>query len=225
MVPISTIQRATTITRIKTGDILCDVDEMSLSPLRANLKKRWDLFTVSFYGDIGTGKTALRQAICSEQRGLVTEPTLGYEVVERTIRGGWVRFCDTSGEERWQSSLPWIPKGDLAIVVFSVHSQSSWLNVPKWIENVRTWHGQNVPIVVVATQLNPTKRRAISKRRSSLSCMLESLTYIEVTNLDDVETLIDLIEHFRDNSHQRALLQYDQFTSSPSPKRAQCWCT
>ena len=51
MVPISTIQRATTITRIKTGDILCDVDEMSLSPLRANLKKRWDLFTVSFDGD------------------------------------------------------------------------------------------------------------------------------------------------------------------------------
>jgi len=187
-------------------------------------------FTVALYGDKDVGKSSLLRQIVGEQPGYDNlTPTLGYEVIEEEVRGRRVRLVDASGDERWAPSMPWLKRADVVILVYAVHMLSSWLNLPQWLTRTRAWHGEPTTIIIVGTATQPTKRRMVSRRQASVSAMMTSVPYIEIVGQSDVESLLDLIEHYHTQQTQETATGFDirdyrTLTSTPSPERDQAPC-
>jgi len=134
--------------------------------------------TVVLYGEVGSGKSWwLAQHRGAEHDGV---PTLGYDVSEETIGqpSQTVRWVDTSGEERWLPSQPWLRSVNLVVFVFSPQNHASWLGVPRWIERTNEWHrGAHERLLLGVNRAGA--RRVVPRDVVIAVAMLCGLTYVE----------------------------------------------
>ena len=177
------------------------------------------MLAVSVYGDIGVGKTSLVRAMC----GLPPteyEGTLGYDVKSQRLNGEDIVWCDASGAERWRLFMPWLHQTKLVLVVYSVSSLASWLNVPSWIQDARRWHTD--ADVVVVGQIWPDQWRTVSHRRASMACMLSQVPYIEIA--DDYSSLSEIVYHYAtlERPPLASITAFQKFATTPSPARKRC---
>merc|ERR1712079_402210 len=98
---------------------------------------------------------------------------------DRTVR---LQFWDTAGQERFRSLIPsYVRDSSGAIVVYDISNRTSFLNISKWIEDVRTERGNDVVIVLVGNKADLTDRRQVSIEEGEEKANENGVMFIETS--------------------------------------------
>lgn len=98
---------------------------------------------------------------------------------DRTVR---LQIWDTAGQERFRSLIPsYIRDSSVAVVVYDITNRASFLNVSKWIEDVRVERGDNVVVMLVGNKSDLADRRQVSTEEGSEKARAEGALYIETS--------------------------------------------
>ena len=139
------------------------VEGLQASSLSAQVKK----YKIVFLGDLSVGKTSIINQFMYGTFDPVHQPTIGIDFLsktmyldDRTIR---LQLWDTAGQERFRSLIPgYIRDCSMAVVVFDITQKQSFVNIDKWIEDVRNERGGDVIIMVAANKSDIADRRTVS---------------------------------------------------------------
>ena len=112
---------------------------------------------VIFVGDSGVGKTSIITRVTTNKFDPSPSPTIGAGVRPFAIfiNDQQVKFhiWDTAGQEIYRSIVPLYFKQALcALVVFSLADKKTFLNVPNWIDLLKTHSDVDIPVVIVANK-------------------------------------------------------------------------
>jgi Ras-related protein Rab-6A len=135
--------------------------------LQGSISSQVKKYKIVFLGDLSVGKTSIINQFMYGTFDPVHQPTIGIDFLsktmyldDRTIR---LQLWDTAGQERFRSLIPgYIRDCSMAVVVFDITQKQSFLNIDKWIEDVRNERGGDVIIMVAANKLDLAERRTVS---------------------------------------------------------------
>lgn len=113
------------------------------------------------------GKTSLITRIMYDKFDQNYEATIGIQFLskpmylpDRTIR---LQLWDTAGQERFRSLVPaYIRDSHIAIVVYAIDSRKSFVDVDKWIEDVKAERGNQVVLMLVGNKSDLEESREVT---------------------------------------------------------------
>ena len=145
-------------------------------------------FKAVFSGNSGVGKTSIvRYEIQNEfepdnQATLVFEHfSKNYEILNKTIR---IQIWDTCGNETYEEIMKNFYRSALCIfVVFSLDDEYSFLNLNKWIYDIKKTKENESPIIVlIGNKKDKESERQISKQEIEKYCKNNDIdTYYETS--------------------------------------------
>ena len=98
------------------------------------------------------------------------QATIGIDFLSKTVhlensRGVRLQLWDTAGQERFRSLIPsYIRDSSVAVIVYDVANRQSFLNVAKWIDEVKQERGENVVIAIVGNKTDLVEERSRNGR-------------------------------------------------------------
>jgi Ras-related protein Rab-6A len=132
---------------------------MTISPLSK--------YKLVFLGDQSVGKTSIITRFMYDKFDPSYQPTIGIDFLsktmyleDRTIR---LQLWDTAGQERFRSLIPsYIRDSSVAVIVYDVSNRQSFLNLARWVDEVRSERGKDVVIVLVGNKTDLVDQRQVS---------------------------------------------------------------
>ena len=117
-------------------------------------------------GDCMVGKTSIIQKFCFPYKRPRPQKTIGIDCTSRILKFNntiyQIQFWDVAGGNEWIGLYPnYIKNSDIAVVVYDVSNQESFLNIKKWIKMIRDINGSNFPITVIANKIDKESARII----------------------------------------------------------------
>lgn len=111
---------------------------------------------------------------------------VSYIVFSRNkTRRAWccvVRCRDTAGQERFRSLIPsYIRDSSVAVIVYDVTNRQSFLNVHRWIDEVRAERGADVIIVLVGNKTDLVDKRQVSIEEGDAKARELNVIFIETS--------------------------------------------
>lgn len=98
---------------------------------------------------------------------------------DRTVR---LQLWDTAGQERFRSLIPsYIRDSSVAVVVYDITSQKSFLQTRKWIDDVRGERGSDVIIVLVGNKTDLNDKREVTTAQGEEEAKKHDLIFIETS--------------------------------------------
>lgn len=124
-------------------------------------------FKLVIVGEQSVGKTSLITRIMYDKFDQNYEATIGIQFLskpmylpDRTIR---LQLWDTAGQERFRSLVPaYIRDSHIAIVVYAIDSRKSFVDVDKWIEDVKAERGNQVVLMLVGNKSDLEESREVT---------------------------------------------------------------
>lgn len=115
--------------------------------------------------------------------------TIGIDFLSKTMyleEGKTVRLqlWDTAGQERFRSLIPsYIRDSHVAVICYDITNKKSFLNLDKWIKDVKVERGDDVVIVLVGNKLDlaSTKRQVSVEEVEQLHNKIGSKFFIETS--------------------------------------------
>ncbi|KIM30200.1 hypothetical protein M408DRAFT_295076 [Serendipita vermifera MAFF 305830] len=153
------------------------------------------LLRVALVGDCKVGKSTLLSQF-TEGKSLVDyRATIGVEfrAINTKIGGANVKvqIWDTSGQERFRFITKAYYRGlGGAIVVYDVANHSSYINVARWIKDLRENMNLGTPILLVGNKSDLSQLREVTTEEATNFAAAEGLDFMETSALDgsNVET-------------------------------------
>lgn len=117
-------------------------------------------------GDTMVGKTSIVHKFCFPNDTVKVHKTIGIDCTSRVLNFDnklyKIQFWDVAGGTEWMRLYPkYIKNVDIALVVYDVSNEQSFLNIKKWIKMVRDIQGSKFPIVVLANKIDKETTRKI----------------------------------------------------------------
>jgi small GTP-binding protein len=125
-------------------------------------------YKLVFLGDQSVGKTAIITRFMYDTFDGTYQATIGIDFLSKTMyledRTVRLQLWDTAGQERFRSLIPsYIRDSSVAVVVYDITNRASFLNAPKWIEDVRAERGpDDVVIMLVGNKTDVSDKRQVS---------------------------------------------------------------
>merc|ERR1711937_238697 len=142
-------------------------------------------FKLVFLGEQSVGKTSLITRFMYDSFDNTYQATIGIDFLSKTMyledRTVRLQLWDTAGQERFRSLIPsYIRDSTVAVVVYDVTNQASFLNTAKWVEDVRAERGNDVVICLVGnkTDLGNDKRQ-VSTEEGEEKASNDDLLFME----------------------------------------------
>lgn len=129
-----------------------------------------DLYKIILVGDATVGKTHLLSRYIRGTLPSVAKATIGVEFATRTIPlavGGTVKaqIWDTAGQERYRSiTSAHYRRSAGAILVYDVTKKKTFLNVSKWLEEIKQNADKDIVIMLVGNKVDLVEQNE-SKRK------------------------------------------------------------
>ncbi|KAG5420623.1 ryh1 [Candida metapsilosis] len=157
-----------------------------MSSDKTNILKK---YKIVFLGDQSVGKTSLITRFMYDTFDETYATTIGIDFLSKTMyleEGKTVRLqlWDTAGQERFRSLIPsYIRDSHVAVVCYDITNKKSFLNLDKWIKDVKVERGDDVVIVLVGNKsdLASTKRQVSTEEVEQLHNKIGSKFYIETS--------------------------------------------
>lgn len=157
-----------------------------MSSDKTNILKK---YKIVFLGDQSVGKTSLITRFMYDTFDETYATTIGIDFLSKTMyleEGKTVRLqlWDTAGQERFRSLIPsYIRDSHVAVVCYDITNKKSFLNLDKWIKDVKVERGDDVVIVLVGNKLDlaSTKRQVSTEEVEQLHNKIGSKFYIETS--------------------------------------------
>ncbi|KAL5254187.1 hypothetical protein ACHWQZ_G013827 [Mnemiopsis leidyi] len=123
-------------------------------------------FKVVFLGEQSVGKTSLITRFMYDSFDTTYQATIGIDFLSKTMyledRTVRLQLWDTAGQERFRSLIPsYIRDSTVAVVVYDITNASSFQQVNKWIDDVRTERGHDVIIMLVGNKTDLADKRQV----------------------------------------------------------------
>lgn len=143
-------------------------------------------YKVVFLGDQGTGKTSIIKSFMFGSFDHNYAATIGIDFLSKTLylddRTVRLQIWDSAGQERFRSLIPsYIRDSSVAVVVYDVTNRTSFSNVSRWVEDVRTERGTDVVIMVVGNKTDLADRRQVSTEEGERLAREEGVLFIETS--------------------------------------------
>merc|ERR1719197_1910458 len=114
-------------------------------------------YKLVFLGEQAVGKTSVITRFMYDTFDNNYQATIGIDFLSKTMyledRTVRLQLWDTAGQERFRSLIPsYIRDSTVAVVVYDITNASSFQQVNKWIDDVRTERGHDVIIMLVGNK-------------------------------------------------------------------------
>lgn len=106
-----------------------------------------------------------------------------------TIR---LQLWDTAGQERFRSLIPnYIRDCSVAVLVYDLTQRQSYLNIDRWVEDIRNERGSDVVVVLAGNKSDLTDKHAVTSDEGKTKAKDLNLHFIEVSALtgDNIKAL------------------------------------
>lgn len=158
----------------------------TMSSDKTNILKK---YKIVFLGDQSVGKTSLITRFMYDTFDETYATTIGIDFLSKTMyleEGKTVRLqlWDTAGQERFRSLIPsYIRDSHVAVICYDITNKKSFLNLDKWIKDVKVERGDDVVIVLVGNKLDlaSTKRQVSVEEVEQLHNKIGSKFFIETS--------------------------------------------
>ena len=136
---------------------------------------------IVFIGDSGVGKTSIISRYDTGEPPINPSPTVGAAYLSKIYKSDDIeielRMWDTAGQETYQSLAPiYFLHSLIGFIVFDITQRSSYLNVAKWVNQLREFAGDNVISVIVANKIDlESERQVYIEEYSKMATELNSL--------------------------------------------------
>ncbi|XP_033216746.1 ras-related protein Rab-43-like [Belonocnema kinseyi] len=163
-----------------------------------NVDKFDYLFKIVLIGDCGTGKTCVVQRFRSgnfiERHG----STIGVDFSLKTVivdgKKVKLQIWDTAGQERFRTiTQSYYRSANGVIVVYDITKRSTFLNLQRWVEEVRRYASSHVLLILVGNKNDLEDSREVEKAEADAVCeyLPEVLSVVETsakenTNIDSI---------------------------------------
>lgn len=123
---------------------------------------------IVFIGDSGVGKTSIISRYDTGEPPVNPAPTVGAGYLSKIYKNDDIeielRMWDTAGQETYQSLAPiYFLHSMIGFIVFDITQRSSYMNVAKWVNQLREFAGDNVISVIVANKIDLEEHRQVDK--------------------------------------------------------------
>ncbi|KAJ9550420.1 hypothetical protein OSB04_014465 [Centaurea solstitialis] len=169
-------------------DMLKKIEEMEEKINMAVVK-----YKVVFLGDESVGKSSLIRRFMHNEFDTAYTPTIGIDFLSKTMYFDDItvrlQLWDTAGQMRFRSLIPsYIRDAAATIIVYDVTNRSSFLNIAKWIKEVREERGTDVIIVLVANKCDLLKKRQVSIEEVDAKARELGFMFIKTSAKDGLNT-------------------------------------
>ena len=125
------------------------------------------IFKLVLIGDSGVGKTNILSRYINNEFSFATKSTVGVEFgskiimkEDKTIK---LQIWDTAGQERYRSITNAYYKGAKgAFVVYDITRKDTFINVDKWIGDLKTNGNEDVFILLIGNKCDLEDKREVS---------------------------------------------------------------
>ena len=142
---------------------------------------------IIFVGDAGVGKTTIIGRIMDNPFNDVYEPSIGVDFMSKNIkfRGQIVKLqiWDTAGQEKYKGLIPsYVRNSSIVFLVYDISVKSSFDNIPKWINFIRTI--ENTTLVLCGNKID-LNNREVKKEEGEELAKKEGISFFEVSAKTD----------------------------------------
>ena len=125
-------------------------------------------FKIIIVGDSGVGKSCLSIKASRNYFEDFYSPTVGFEfltfnvkVEDQNIK---LQIWDTCGQEVYRSLISsFYRSASLAIIVYSIESEDSFVNIEKWLNDIKSQSSPDVKIFLVGNKADLEDKRQVTK--------------------------------------------------------------
>ncbi|EAT40760.1 AAEL007525-PA [Aedes aegypti] len=155
------------------------------------------LFKIVLIGDCGTGKTCIVQRFKSgnfiESHGNTIGVDFSMKAV--TVDGKKVKLqiWDTAGQERFRTiTQSYYRSANGVIIVYDITKRSSFLNLQRWIDEVRRYTASNVMIFVIGNKCDLDAIREVEFAEAQTMCQyIPEIMFVMETSAKDNRNIED----------------------------------
>ncbi|KAL9644978.1 hypothetical protein ABK040_004471 [Willaertia magna] len=154
-------------------------------------EENYDYFVkVLLVGDSGAGKTSLILRYADDEYNESYQSTIGvdFKIKNRPTKDNKIarlQLWDTAGQERFNSIVVSYYRGVNGIfVVFDLTNEQSFVNLTKWIQQIKSNASENVVIMLVGNKSDLVHKRVIDRSRAEEFAKQCSIPYFETSAKD-----------------------------------------
>jgi Ras-related protein Rab-6A len=141
---------------------------------------------IVFVGDQSSGKTSILTRFMYDKFDSSYAATIGIDFLSKTLyledRTVRLQLWDTAGQERFRSLIPsYIRDSSVAVVVYDVTNRQSFLNVHRWVDEVRAERGSDVIIALVGNKSDLVDQRQVSIEEGDAKAREMKVMFIETS--------------------------------------------
>ncbi len=144
------------------------------------------LYKMIIIGDSGVGKTNILSRYTKNQFSFEFKSTIGVEFGAKKVEMNGIKIknqiWDTAGQERYKSITNNYYKGAKgALVVYDITKKDSFINVRKWINDLKMNGDKDVIIVLVGNKCDQDQDRAVTLEEASELAKEYSIAFVETS--------------------------------------------
>ena len=172
-------------------------------------------YKIIFIGDAGVGKTTIISRIMNNPFTEEYEPSIGVDFMSKNLKyhGQIVKLqiWDTAGQEKYKGLIPsYIRNSSIVFIVYDISSKTSFDNIPKWINFVKSI--DNTTLILCGNKID-LENREVKKEEGEEFAKKENIPFYEVSakteeNIKDMfyKVICDL-PTFADNKNKENLIK------------------
>lgn len=144
------------------------------------------LFKFIIIGDSGSGKTSLLKQFIDKKFNYEHDITIGVEfgtkkihVDDQTVK---IHVWDTAGTEAFRSiTRSYYRNCTTALLVYDINSRNTFVNLIKWVEEIRKYCNSNITIVLIGNKTD-IKRRQVSSQEGMMFAKKHGFLFFETSS-------------------------------------------
>ena len=144
-------------------------------------------FKIILVGDSGVGKSCLSIKASRNYFEDFYSPTVGFEfltfnvkVEDQNIK---LQIWDTCGQEVYRSLISsFYRSASLAIIVYSIDNEESFINIEKWLNDVKSQSNPDVKIFVIGNKADLEDKREVTKEAGEKFSREHKLSFFTETS-------------------------------------------
>ena len=149
------------------------------------------IYKILIIGDSGVGKSSI---LLNFTKNIFTDSfisTIGVDFKVKTIsiedKIVKLQIWDTAGQERFKTiTSSYYRGGHGVIIVFDLTNRNSFENVSIWLNEIKSFNGNDIPKLLVGNKSDLKEEREVSKTEIEEFIEQNELSYLETSSKDSI---------------------------------------
>ena len=155
------------------------------------------LMKIIIVGDSGVGKTNLLERYIKNEFRESNRNTVGVDFMAKKMRinnqSVKIQFWDTAGQEKYKSiSSAYYKSTQGVILVYDVTSRKSFLNIGKWLQDIKEHTDNDILYLLVGNKTDLVKDRQVTQEEAGKYAEENNLFFMEVSAKENQNQCVNM---------------------------------